>query len=211
MLVADEVVILKGREAAVRSVTTGKFTLFLSRKNIARCSLLLTAQFLVQLLLVPQGYLFGQVMFLISLAVSWMYSNSFLSSFDSETRRRDMLIEEVLGKLPEMKKYSFGTRTSMAVFVVLVLGSQQQRLLNDLLPSDTPVWKRWHETVLREIGKGGPFQFEASDSVGEEWDSKLLEVLYKDAQTAYTAYEAYLEVEDSDTSKDLAGGDFEKV
>lgn len=213
ILVGDrEVVILKGKEAAVRSITTGKFTLsFRSSTNIARCSLLLTAQFLVQLLLVPQGYLFGQIMFLISLAVSWIYSNSFLSSFDSERRRRDILIEEVLGNLPEMKKYRLGTRTSMAVFVVLVLGSQQQMLLSDLLPTDTPVWNRWHETVLREIEKGGPFNFDDSDLVGKDLDTKLLGVLYKDARTAYVAYEAYLAIDTGAAIHSPPRGDSEPV
>jgi hypothetical protein len=85
MLVADhrEVVILKGGEVTVSSITTGKSTLSSGNStNVARCSLLLTARFMVQLLLAPQDYLFGQIMFLISLAISWIYSNSFLSSFD---------------------------------------------------------------------------------------------------------------------------------
>ena len=38
------------------------------------CAFLLLSQFIVQLLLVPQGTLFGQIMFLASFTVSWGYN-----------------------------------------------------------------------------------------------------------------------------------------
>ncbi|EGO20227.1 hypothetical protein SERLADRAFT_452932 [Serpula lacrymans var. lacrymans S7.9] len=162
------------------------------RRNIGLCSLLLTVQFLAQLLLIPQGTLFGQIMFLTSLAFSWGY-NSWLSSLDKAKLQRDMLIEKVLNK-PPMKKYELGTRTAMVVFVILALGKQLEeprKLLESLLPNDTKVWKRWKDTVLERLKMGGEICFQK-----DEWDVEgysesernLLKTLYEDAEAAWRTH-----------------------
>ena len=74
-----EIVLLKGAEGAVNSITRGRFSLSFDSEpkyqNIGWCSVLLTIQFIAQLLLVPQGSLFGQVIFVTSLGVSWFYNS----------------------------------------------------------------------------------------------------------------------------------------
>lgn len=125
------VVVLRGSEGAVNSVTRGKFSFKFTKwfrrtpkeheefRSFGICSLLLIAQFLAQLLLIiPQGELFGQIMFLASLGVSWGY-HLYLSSIDKGVIQRRILMEHVLGK-PNMTKFSFGTRTTMAVFLALM-------------------------------------------------------------------------------------------
>ncbi|OBZ66308.1 hypothetical protein A0H81_13873 [Grifola frondosa] len=60
MLILDQdVVLLRGEEGAVNSITRGRFALHFSSepeyRNIGFCSMLLTIQFLAQLLLIPQA------------------------------------------------------------------------------------------------------------------------------------------------------------
>ncbi|TBU55666.1 hypothetical protein BD310DRAFT_969097 [Dichomitus squalens] len=66
------------------------------------------------LLLIPQGTLFGQIMFISTLALSWGY-NSYLSSVDREDIQTDILIESVLRlTLDERaRKYDFKSRTGI--------------------------------------------------------------------------------------------------
>ena len=203
----DEIVVLKGPEGCVNPVTRGRFSLKYTGEpqyhNIGSSSMLLTVQFLAQLLIVPQGEIFGQIMFLSSLAVSWMY-NSYLSSLDKESIQRHILVRQVL-KSPVMRKYKLGTRTIMVVFVLLVLSPAEEyalrKVMDDLLPNETPVWRLWKATVLHEIRKvsnnitegSGAFWFDLS--VGDGFDAsdrKLLATLYRDATTAYIAYQEYV-------------------
>ncbi|KIM79382.1 hypothetical protein PILCRDRAFT_10504 [Piloderma croceum F 1598] len=160
---SGEMVILLGEEGAVNSVTRGKFSLVYAdspeRKNIGRCSFLLMVQLLVQLLLTPQGTLFGQIMFLSTLAVSWTY-NAYLSSIDIEKIQRNMLVDRVLDK-PKMTKYRLGTRSTMAVFVLLVLQPPDpEKMLNYLLPGDTETWRIWKKAVLDSVKGNGELYFD---------------------------------------------------
>ncbi|OBZ75301.1 hypothetical protein A0H81_04687 [Grifola frondosa] len=192
---SDEVVILKGKEGAVNSITEGRFCFRFASEplynDIAWCSVLLTLQFLAQLLLIPQSTLFGQLMFVVSLAVSWAY-NSYLSSVDMEKIQQGLLLNEILG-LPKLRKFRLGTRTSAAVFVMLVLrpGKVEQQL-DELIPNDTALWRRWKETVARKIRDGSGFDSPV------DWDShwtleemKLLDTLYGDARSAFIGYAKY--------------------
>ena len=192
-----EIVLLKGAEGAVNSITRGKFSLSFSTEpqyeNIGWCSVLLTIQFIAQLLLIPQGSLFGQIMFVASLGVSWMY-NSWLSSLDKEKIQRDILLNSVLEK-PVLTKYIFGTRTTMVAFVLLVLQPEEpSKVLNELLPNDTKVWRQWKETIVRRLLKKEKLEFADADWELEGFDRQersLLETLYGDAQAAYGGYVQY--------------------
>ena len=121
----DHFVVLKGPKTAIRAITRGKFSLeYPGTKRfheLGMSSLMLTVQFLAQLLIVPQGTIFGQIMFLTSLGVSWVY-NSYLSSLDHEKLQRRILFRKVLDR-PVLRKYTLGTRTTMGVFVLLLLAS----------------------------------------------------------------------------------------
>ncbi|EGO02086.1 hypothetical protein SERLA73DRAFT_177821 [Serpula lacrymans var. lacrymans S7.3] len=103
-----------------------------------------------------------------------------------------MLIEKILKK-PTMRKYQLGTRTSMVVFVILVLGPQEpKKLLEELLPNDTKVWREWKATILKRLGKRDlelRFQKDDWDITTFSADEKeLLETLYGDAEAAYDAH-----------------------
>ncbi|KAI0637288.1 hypothetical protein C8Q77DRAFT_559922 [Trametes polyzona] len=199
-----EVVVLKGPEGAVTPITRGRFSLKFSSEpeyhNIGACSMLLTTQFLAQLLLVPQGEIFGQIMFLTSLAVSWMY-NSYLSSLDRESFQRRILMDQVLDiKEHDLRKYEFGTRTAMAVYVLLELSPAEPRalrkILDDLLPNETPVWQIWKEDVVKKVcsdkhtaeapRNAGTSRFvvPTTHSLNES-DVRLLNTLYDDADSAF--------------------------
>ncbi|KIK73783.1 hypothetical protein PAXRUDRAFT_177486, partial [Paxillus rubicundulus Ve08.2h10] len=162
-------------------------------KNIGWCSILLTIQFLAQLLLIPQGSLFGQIMFVSSLGVSWAY-NSWLSSLDKEKIQKEILLNNVLGE-PKVTKYYFGTRTSMVVFVLLVLQPEEpSKILNELLPNDTKVWRKFKSTIVERLLDKEKLHFEVTDADIDEFthnERTLLETLYGDAQSAYEGYIQY--------------------
>ncbi|KAI9569294.1 hypothetical protein HD554DRAFT_2020677 [Boletus coccyginus] len=191
------IVLLKGAEGAVNSITRGRFSLdFASEpqyKNIGWCSILLTIQFIAQLLLIPQASLFGQIMFVTSLGVSWIY-NSWLSSLDKERIQRDILVNSVLEK-PVLTKYTLGTRTTTVVFVLLVLQpSEPIKILDELLPNDTKVWRRWKETIVRRLLNQEKLEFAGADwelDGFNQQERSLLETLYGDAQAAYGGYVQY--------------------
>jgi hypothetical protein len=192
-----QMVVLLGPEKAVTAVTRGSFSLKFSSEpkysTIGLSALLLNIQFLLQLLLLPQGTIFGQLVFVITFAVSWAYS-CFLSSLDREKIQRDILLSKVLYlDRRHLRKYIAGTRTAMAVFVLLILRpGDPRKLLNHLLPNDTRVWKKWKEVVLGKLDGEKPFTFEENDYEGVDVkERQLLEKLYADVETAHAAYERY--------------------
>ncbi|KAF8131482.1 hypothetical protein EV363DRAFT_1431464 [Boletus edulis] len=196
----DGVVVIKGMERDVNAITKGRFDLLTDStqatceyRAIGVCSLLLLVQFLFQLLLVPQGTLFGQIMFLVSLGVSWG------------------ILFETLGN-PEMRRFRAGTRTTMAVFACLLLfngverSSQENdrenrdKILKSCIPNDTDVWRRWREKVVKQllnispgsnslpylvINEGDPNE---GDPELPESDKMLLKQLLEDAQAAFRGY-----------------------
>ncbi|KAH0840279.1 hypothetical protein J3R83DRAFT_1287 [Lanmaoa asiatica] len=197
----EDIVLLKGTEGAVNSITRGRFSLRFSSKGhyslIQWCSLLFFIQFIAQLLLISQALLFGQVMFLASLGVSALY-NARLSSLDKEKIHRNLLSGRVLENLT-LKKYTLGTRTTAVVFMLLVLQLQDPTgLLNELLPNDTKVWRRWKESILERLPCPSDQSFLFESNVGDlmeftQQEKVLLELLYEDARAAYKGYERYLQ------------------
>jgi len=191
-----EIVLLKGKEGAVNAITRGKFGLcFKSEPNyhaMGWCSVLLMTQFLAQLLLIPQGTLFGQFMFITSIAVSWGH-NMWLSSLNKENIQRRILMQEVL-RQPKLTRYIFPNRTSTVVFVLLASHSEKlEKLMNDLLPNETKVWEKWKATVIERLVEGKRLEFHPS-----EWEDldffpeerSLLKTLYNDANSAWYAHDS---------------------
>ncbi|KAG1735402.1 hypothetical protein EDB19DRAFT_1994695 [Suillus lakei] len=170
---------------------------------IGLCSLLLVIQFLTQLLLIPQGKLFGQVMFLISFAASWAY-NLFLSSMDKEYLQEDLLVQTLNLSEDRMKTYKLGTRTTAAVFACLALqpdcepgewekrGFKPQEILRQFIPNDTHVWAVWRDQVLEQM-KSSKSILQSLDleacgnriDAFDDGEKKLLSDLLLDARTAY--------------------------
>ena len=198
------IVILRGSDRAVTPVLRGRFSLqFESSQRhclVTFCSILLGVQFLLQLLFVPQGTRFGQIMFVGSLSASWLYHQHVLANSKADVLQR-IVMEEVL-RGPVLRKLRFGTRTTAAVFVLLVLRPEIRNMracLASLLPSDTLVWQLWQDAVLRRLGSEKPLCFADCD---KEWrsgrglssvdDNSLLDTLFGDASTAYIAFTEYL-------------------
>ena len=198
----SEIVILLGEEGSVNAITRGKFSLKFPHKSeesghqpIGLAATLLLAQFLLQLLLIPQGTLYGQIWFLGTSTVSWMY-NCYLSSIDKELVQREILVKRVLcPKRPVLSRYSLGTWTTMTVFVLLVLqpAESARRLLDHLLPNETPVWKIWKQEILERLKDGRPLVFEKNDRDDlEEGENNLLKILYGDAEAAYQGFSEFI-------------------
>ncbi|KAI0632919.1 hypothetical protein C8Q77DRAFT_1158378 [Trametes polyzona] len=174
---SNDFVVVRGPKSALKVLTRGRIVLEYDSRpsyhDLGMCSVLLSLQLLAQLLVVPQGYLYGQLLFLASLAVSWAY-NSYVSCPDLRALLRRMLFEQVLHIAPaketgtegstggrgggRAEKYRFGTRTMMAVFALLVLAEDARDVrslrlvLDNLLPNDTPLWALWKGEVVRNIG-----------------------------------------------------------
>ena len=172
---------------------------------IGICSLVLLVQFLAQLLLVPQGTLFGQIMFLISLGVSWGY-NSYLSSLEKEKIQIQILFRK-LGD-PKMLRFRTSTRTMMTVFVCLLLfhgvepsspkvdRTNRDRILKKCISNETPVWLRWREKVINQLlnidegSQSSPYLAE-DDADKEQFtpeEGGLLKQLLGDADAAFKGY-----------------------
>jgi hypothetical protein len=198
-----EFVLLQGHEGAVNSITRGKVSLeFPSEfhhEYIGYCSILLTIQFIAQLFLIPQGSLFGQIMFVSSLAVSWVY-NSCLSAFDKEKIQQRILLDEILEK-PSLKKYVLNTRTAAVVFALCVLSPKDpSKILEAYLPNDTKVWRRWKETILQRLRRNEELHFEEGDwnlSGYTEDERNLLHSLYDNAQAAYDDFTSVLSLKET--------------
>ncbi|KAI5993549.1 hypothetical protein EDD15DRAFT_902712 [Pisolithus albus] len=197
----EGVVLLKGQEGAVNAVTRGRFSLLFECKDawrsvryIRACSIILVIQAIAQLILVPQSSAFGQLMFVVSVAVSWVY-NLWLWSIDKEKVQRDLLMK-VLRK-PRLTRFILGTRTSMVIFVLLALDMDDpQNVINFLLPPNTKAWQIWKAAVIKRLQNHEKLKFDVSDwddSSLLEGERHMLETLFKDAQHAYEGFELYRE------------------
>ncbi|KAI6042775.1 hypothetical protein EDC04DRAFT_2891620 [Pisolithus marmoratus] len=200
ILGCDEgVVLLKGEEGAVNAVTRGKFSLLFKCKDARRsvrlirmCSVILVIQAIAQLILVPQSSPFGQLMFVVSVAVSWLY-NLWLWSIDKEKVQRDILMD-TLGR-PRLPKYILGTRTSMVIFVLLALElDNPEDVMNFLLPPNTTAWRIWKAAVIKRLRNNEKLSLDASewdDSSLSDQDRRMLETLSKDAHDAYEGFQQH--------------------
>ena len=192
----EQIILLKGAESAVNSITRGKFSLRFDNgplfRSIGTCAILLMLQSVAQLLLVPQGSLFGQLMFVTSIIVSWSY-NLWLSSLDKEKIQRDMLMNilQLSQQKPDLTKFTLGTRTNMAVFVVLASDVEKaEEILDSLLPNNTGAWKKWKSTIVSRLKSGKELLFDESDwsDSQDSQEAGLLKMLYRDAQDAYEGF-----------------------
>ncbi|KAF8235500.1 hypothetical protein L208DRAFT_1392361 [Tricholoma matsutake] len=185
---SSELVVLRGEEGAVNAVTRGGFSLNFTEgePSYERSAVLFTVQSLLQVLLIPQGTLFGQILFLSTLAISWGY-NWYLSSVDQEMKQADILVE-MLGN-PVMKRYRLGTWTAGVVFLVLALRPPEPGMVFDQLLPDTATWKVWKRVVAEKVARGEKLVFGEHDFDGASYEGKvLLRILFGDAEDAYDGY-----------------------
>ena len=203
LLTPRDVVVLKGAEKDVNAITKGKFYLDMRGKpeyrNIGLCSLLLVTQFMLQLLLIPQATLFGQVMFLSSLAVSWIH-DSFLSPLENERIQSELLFKALRVDEHSIKQYYLVNRISQAVFACSILSDgveanedfDAERMLSLFVSNKTRVWSRWRAKVARELKSTTNRSFHATEEDREglsEDECTLLDSFLKDARCAHEAYQ----------------------
>ncbi|KAI5992775.1 hypothetical protein EDD15DRAFT_2441953 [Pisolithus albus] len=197
----QDFVLLKGTEYVVNAVTRGKFFFRFRSKHTCRmvegCSILLVVQAIVQLIFIPQSKLFGQLMFVLSLAISWAY-NLWLSSRD-KGEVKEGIFKQVLGE-PSLTKFVFPNRVSAVVFLLLVSNKPEapgnprklKKIMDIFLPSDSEVWGIWKETIAEQLKKGNALQFRDPHwnrkELTVEDDRKLLKTLFRDAKDAMKAY-----------------------
>ncbi|KAF8841601.1 hypothetical protein BDN67DRAFT_980247 [Paxillus ammoniavirescens] len=202
-----DITVLKGEEKDVNAITKGKFVLKMrggpEYRAVGLCSMLLVAQFVLQLLLIPQASLFGQVMFVSSLAASWMYT-LYLSSLEKDKLQAELLFNTLAR--PQMTKFKLGSRTAAAVFTSLILADRppnspykpdSRKILDSIIPNDTRMWRVWRQRVVQQLDLEGVKKFDLSDcksrgfsSLGEK-DKALLATVLHDAQQAYEGYREF--------------------
>ncbi|KAG2115811.1 uncharacterized protein F5147DRAFT_674720 [Suillus discolor] len=210
LMMRNDIVILKGAEKQVASITKGKLVLDMGNHHgeefnaVGICSLLLLSQFLIQLLLVPRATLFGQIMFLSSLAVSWAY-NSFLSSLEKEKIQTDILWKSL--DEPPITKFVLPNRTSEAACACFILHAgvdksrksstdfKPKKILECMIPNDTRVWEAWRKHVAEQVlGEQKIKHFSPIGELVADLDAeeqKLLGQLLADAEYGYECYQKY--------------------
>ena len=160
------------------------------------------AQFLLQLLVISHGTLDGQLIFLATLGVSWLY-NVFLSAIDREKAQTRILLDDVLKLNPatDIRKYRLGNWTEAVAFTSLVLARAHplktpRALLDGLVPNDTPVWNTWKEAMCRKLKSkrisSDGFRFSADDRDGdglEGKDRRLFERFLDDSEAAWNCWD----------------------
>ncbi|KAF4576882.1 hypothetical protein EYR40_001131 [Pleurotus pulmonarius] len=222
---SDTLIVCRGSERAINHVVKGKFIVRYGKEGkdvtyhkIGFSAISLTTQFIGQLFLIPISDLFGQIMFLSSLAISWIY-NAYLSSIDKEQLQRRLLMKHLPLKNNQCTgtKLQLPTRTSAVVFALLcglpdLQGDPETNvecakgIMCHLLPTNTKVWGRWQAEIaskIRELSSemhpspprpaDGPFRFAEYDDKGLiEMDKKLLKDLIDDARRGYEFYHKFL-------------------
>ncbi|KDR77328.1 hypothetical protein GALMADRAFT_246694 [Galerina marginata CBS 339.88] len=148
-------ILVKGSEKLVSSITRGSYYLEYKSESkyhdIGYSSVALTTQFLLQLFLVPQGQLFGQIMFLSSLGVSWIF-NGYLASIDKEVLQTKTLSGVLKLKEHTIKTRQFQKWTAVVVFATCLLNPGDPRaFLDELVPNNTQAWKVIKQTIVEGI------------------------------------------------------------
>ncbi|EJF60292.1 hypothetical protein DICSQDRAFT_171254 [Dichomitus squalens LYAD-421 SS1] len=183
-----------------------------SQGLVGPCSFLLMIQFLVQLLLIPQGTLFGQVMFVGTVVFSWGY-NSYLSSIDREGIQTDVLFQ--IMKLSagdeqseHISKIQLRCWTATVVCACLALQRTPEKPINDLrklldeLLPDSKVWRLWKDVIAWKLTTSRTIHLEDADwnrsprfaKRKQRLDSsekKLLSTILADAKEANDEWETF--------------------
>jgi hypothetical protein len=200
VMLGKEIIILRGKEEYVNAFTRGRFNLQFqghpSHLRFGFCAVMYLLQFVAQLVLVPQGTLFGQLMFLASFAMAWA-NNCYLSSIDKEAAQTRVL-QHFFNKTH--RRFRLPNWTAAAVFSACFLGARlypmyqdfdANGLLKHFLANDTIVWRKWRWVVLEVCqGRQSPAFFEQAWQRHELSSLQgsqitLLRLLLRDAENAY--------------------------
>ncbi|KAF4618968.1 hypothetical protein D9613_010078 [Agrocybe pediades] len=213
----QRVILLKGSERIVSTLVRGQYFLHYKSQSkyhdIGLCSMALTAQFLVQLFLMPQGRLFGQIMFLATFAVSWLY-NAYLASVDREDLQKHILVSALLQK-PKAWTIRVPKYTTLAVLAAMNLQTGDARpILDAFIPNNTKVWNLVKGTVAEGIKTNvDPAEIIGGKNTGDltESESKLLHDMISLSSLAFqTAKETPTTLPDFDAKLQSDNGSHEK-
>ncbi len=183
----------KHAELRLVDLARGRFRLELSaddRKVFKYGLCALVIQFLTQLVLIPQGTLFGQLMFVSSLGLSAVY-NVYLA-MQQDDLQTDYLLDLCGLDESSFKQTTMRSKAGMAVFACLALRHQPlyapRKLLDELVTTNGAVWSSWKELVARKLENDEPMEFsqegESVEGLDEAEKASLAELL-KDAEDAY--------------------------
>ncbi|EIW76351.1 hypothetical protein CONPUDRAFT_168909 [Coniophora puteana RWD-64-598 SS2] len=197
LLVGSETTIILGPEEAANIVTKGRFVIAekndFHRRMTGFCALLLLLQFLLQLLLIPQGTLIGQLLFMGSLAASWVYTTFFPAKEHIDVQKA--LLWQKLGT-PHTHRLRFGSRTAMVVFALMVLRpSDRTMMLDEILPnhSSTPAWRRWKVILERRLrhypSTLDSVRRQSTEPPLDDIDRELLDNIVSDIDSAFVEYQ----------------------
>lgn len=155
-------------------------------------------QFIGQLLLIPHGTLFGQIMFITTIIVSWAY-NTFLSSIDRDELQMQIMFETLglpLEDNSNIYRCQLDTFTATVAFVCFILTSVNPLkdslvFLDAMVPNNTAVWKAWKEKISEKLKTRGPINFNYDTDLGGvdgESDREQLKKLLRDVEDAFDSW-----------------------
>ncbi|PIL33956.1 hypothetical protein GSI_03664 [Ganoderma sinense ZZ0214-1] len=167
---------------------------------IGHCAILLMLQFLAQLVLIPLSTLFGQLMFIMTVIASWLYSVCLSVSCEEIQTKILLDMLQLQDDDRDVRKYRLETWTATVAFASFVLASSRPlddapAFLNGLLPHDTVIWtawKAWMATKLKADQLNMRPEFTENDLSGmpDKPRRDRLETLFRDVQNAWDAYSA---------------------
>ncbi|THU84425.1 hypothetical protein K435DRAFT_765067 [Dendrothele bispora CBS 962.96] len=223
MTMEGDIMIVLGKEKEVFQITRGsisvEFPAWVKWNGyfaVGACCLLLMLQLLVQLFLIPQATLFGQILFLCSFGVSFL-CNTYLSALDKEDLQRETLGDKVwnVGK-NSVKGYTFQNWTTMAIAMLYVLRPTKdgvaEQLFNRLLPNQTPEWKTFKKDIFEVYDSDEAIEpiarAEPSDEPSDE-QRVVVQNMYMDWQDAVNFLHGYKKKDASqlDDNTLKSGGD----
>ena len=153
---SKKIILLQGTERIVSTILLSEFRLEYSKDpkyhKIGYCSILLFTQFLFQLFLVPQGKLVGQILFISTLAMSWI-CNGYLASFDYEELQTELLFR-LIGRKPVFYKFAFAKWSAAVAFTMAYFDfkdTEPRGILDELVPNNTPSWNLWKDCICAAI------------------------------------------------------------
>ncbi|KAF9485600.1 hypothetical protein BDN70DRAFT_532785 [Pholiota conissans] len=201
----NDMVILRGPESKIASITRGKYKLAYpdapDYHRIGYVSVALFFQAFSQLILLPVATLKGQIFFLATFALSWIY-NASLASVDREKLQFEAL-RKMLG-LADARTYHRKTFMRWANIVAAsafcLRPIRTDAWLRQLIPNSTPVWDKWRECIIQSIEheiKGRTPSFDLPTQGLDEWDNddkiRLMNHLH-DAKIGYEWYQSQLDL-----------------
>ncbi|KJA25367.1 hypothetical protein HYPSUDRAFT_37881 [Hypholoma sublateritium FD-334 SS-4] len=155
LLDGDNIIILHGSTRVVNGILHSKYRLEYEQDpqydKIGICSIILLAQFLLQLFLIPQGELIGQIFFLATLAMSWI-CNGYFASFNYDEIKTNTLFD-LIGEPVVHYTLMFDKRSTAVAYTMFYFrGLQEPKApINGLFPNNMPVWYLWKEFICSSI------------------------------------------------------------